>query len=457
MKKRQTPCFNETERYVAGIDLAGNADHYVCGPRKDDGSHDIDHFGTTTRELKRMLKWLQDRHVVSVAMESTSVYWIPVYDLLETNGIKPLLVDTRTVRMVPGRKSDVKDCQWLQKLLSCGLLVGAFRPPERFNAIRMVIREKDNILQMRTQAIQMIQKSLDQMNIRLHHAVSDIAGETGMQILRAIVEGERDPVRLAGHRDPRCKKSIQEIAEHLTGSWREEHLFILEQAYMSLVSLTERLDAFNVKIAAMYASLASATGNDVPDSFDGRTNGSKRKGGITERRNLARIVNFDITKIDGIGIETAYGIVAEIGNDLSMFPDESHFVSWAGLAPPLGKSAGKNVRNKKFKNTNRVGVLLRQAAMSLLRSECELGARFRSIRSRATTPVAAKAVARRMAQYIYRGVKYGAAYVDEGEMMYEQRRRDRTIRSIRRTIAKLAITADELMRILPTEVSQQKN
>ena len=215
---RRTNRFDEVQRYVAGIDLAGHADHYVCGPRKDDGTHDIEHFGTTTNEILRMVAWLKERKVVSVAMESTSVYWIYVYDMLEKAGIRCLLVDTRTVKMVPGRKSDVKDCQWLQKLHSCGLLRGAFRPPEEFNAVRSVIRESENVRQMRTQSIQSIQKSLDQMNVRVHHAVSDIDGVTGMRILAAIVGGERDPRVLAKLRDKRCRKSEAEIGELAGGA-----------------------------------------------------------------------------------------------------------------------------------------------------------------------------------------------------------------------------------------------
>ena len=212
---KQARGFGEVNRYVAGIDLAGSADHYVCGPRKDDGTHDVEHFGTTTDDIARMVAWLKARNVASAAMESTSVYWIPVYDALERAGIKPVLADTRQVRMVPGRKSDVQDCQWLQRLHSCGLIRGAFRPPERFNAIRTVIREMANVTAMRTQAIQAAQKSMDQMNIRLHHAVSDITGKTGMAIIGAIADGERDPHRLAAMRDRRCAKSEAEIAAEL--------------------------------------------------------------------------------------------------------------------------------------------------------------------------------------------------------------------------------------------------
>lgn len=210
-----------------------------------------------------MLKWLRERHVVSVAMESTGVYWIPVYDMLEAGGVKAVLVDTRQVHMIPGRKSDVKDCQWLQRLHSCNLLRGAFRPPERYNAIRTVIRERQNYVDMQTQAIQSLQKSMDQMNIRLHHAVSDIDGDTGMRILGAIVAGERNPHVLAKLRDRRCRKSEAEIAEELTGNWREEHLFTLRQAYETLVFVQERIASFDVQIRAMFAKLAQESDSQI--------------------------------------------------------------------------------------------------------------------------------------------------------------------------------------------------
>ena len=442
--KRKLDCFEEMQRYVAGIDLAGHADHYVCGPRKDDGTHDIEHFGTTTEELRRMLSWLKERGVVSAAMESTSVYWIPVYDILESSGIKVVLVDTRTVRMVPGRKSDVKDCQWLQRLHSAGLLRGAFRPPERFNAIRMVIRERENVIAMRTQAIQSIQKSLDQMNVRLHHAVSDIDGVTGMKMLTAIVNGERDPFKLAAMRDYRCRKDVAAIAAELVGNWRDEHVFNLEQAYLMLVALDERLAAYDQKIVAMFADVSKDSGGEAVD-VDKSAGESKRKGSIGERKMLARLMGFDMTSVTGIGIQSAYAIAAELGNDLSMFPDENHFVSYIGLAPPLGTSAGKRVRTgHKAKNTNRVGMILRQCAMGTMRTNSEIGARFRCIRSRSSTLTAVKATARRMAQLLYRGVKFGTKYVEEGEDAYEKRRRDRTIRSMSRKMKSLGISFEEL-------------
>ena len=442
---RKSNRFDEVRRYVAGVDLAGDADHYVCGPRKDDGTHDIERFGTTTNELLRMAAWMKERKVESAAMESTSVYWIPVYDTLESAGIEVVLVDTRTVKMVPGRKSDVKDCQWLQRLHSCGLLRGAFRPPETFNAVRSVIREKGNVLQMRTQAIQSIQKALDQMNIRLHHAVSDIDGMTGMKILGAIVAGERDPRRLAALRDRRCKKSEAEIAEELTGNWREEHLFNLKQAYETLCFLDGRVADYDSQIRAMYAKIAASFPPvDPPPNGGGRK--PKDKEDVKAKADLARICGgFDMTKIDGIGYDSATAILSELGPKLDAFPTESHFVSYIGVAPALGKSAGKNVSTrKKHKNTSRVGLVLKMAASTLSRSESSLGARYRCVRSRTCSRTAIKDVAREMAKRIYRGIKYGQAYIDEGERAYMERTRERTIKSMRKKILKLGISAEEL-------------
>ena len=437
--------FGEVNRYVAGIDLAGAADHYVCGPRKDDGTHDIEHFGTTTSELNRMLAWLLDRGVTSAAMESTSVFWIPVYDMLECGGVKPVLVDTRQVHMIPGKKSDVQDCQWLQRLHSCGLLRGAFRPPEKFNAIRSIIREKANVSAMRTQAIQAVQKAMDQMNIRLHHAVSDITGVTGMRILGAIVDGERDPRVLAKMRDRRCKKTEEEIAEELTGNWRDEHLFTLEQAYKTLVFLEERIAAFDQKIRAMYAKLAAESGNpDPPDPEDRGKH--KDRVDVAAKRDLTKLLGgFDPTTIDGIDYGLAAAIVSETGTDLSMFENEAHFVSYIGLKPSQGKSAGKNVRTgKKAKNTNRIGQYFRQAAYTLSRSDCEMGARYRCVKSRTSPATANKDVARELAKRFYRGVRYGQKYVDIGEEAYERRRREQMVRNMIRKISKLGIKAEEL-------------
>ena len=214
---------------VGGIDIGGT-EHWVCGPERDDGEREVCVFGATTPELKKMAVWLGKLGVESIAMESTYVYWIPVYEVLEEAGFEVVLVNARTLKNVPGRKTDMHDCQWLQLLHSCGLLRGSFRPKDEVCRLRALRRQRSNLVDERSRVVHWMQKSLDQMNVRVHRAVSDITGVTGMKIIRAIVDGERDPMKLAAFRDKRCKKSEEDIAEHLTGTWRDEHLFNLSSA-----------------------------------------------------------------------------------------------------------------------------------------------------------------------------------------------------------------------------------
>jgi len=444
MEKVSTPVFDEIRRNVAGIDLAWRSETYVCGPRREDGKYDIEAFGTTTPELHRILMWLKERKVESAAMESTSVYWIPLTDLLEANGIAVVLVDTRMVRMVPGRKSDIEDCQWLQKLHSCGLLRGAFRPPEAVAAVRSILREKENVTAMRTQAIQQMQKSLDQMNIRVHHAVSDIDGKTGTAIVKAIVEGERNPAKLAELRDTRCKKSKKEIADYLTGTWREEHLFNLGQAFKTLQFLDDRLAEYDLKASEMFKALAAASGNPPPPPPDGKLT-RKERNNPEGKADLCQIMGFDVTSIDGIEYDTARIIASEVGPKMGDFPTENHFASYLGLAPSLSKSAGKNVRQKKRgKKKSRAGIALRMAASTLHKSQTELGAHLRSVARRTDKKTAIKATARRMAHLIYRGVRFGKEYIDRGAQAYESRIRERSLNTIKKLIKSLNINSSEI-------------
>ena len=444
MEKVSTPVFDEIRRNVAGIDLAWRSETYVCGPRREDGKYDIEAFGTTTPELHRILMWLKERKVESAAMESTSVYWIPLTDLLEANGIAVVLVDTRMVRMVPGRKSDIEDCQWLQKLHSCGLLRGAFRPPEAVAAVRSILREKENVTAMRTQTIQQMQKSLDQMNIRVHHAVSDIDGKTGTAIVKAIVEGERNPAKLAELRDTRCKKSKKEIADYLTGTWREEHLFNLGQAFKTLQFLDDRLAEYDLKASEMFKALAAASGNPPPPPPDGKLT-RKERNNPEGKADLCQIMGFDVTSIDGIEYDTARIIASEVGPKMGDFPTENHFASYLGLAPSLSKSAGKNVRQKKRgKKKSRAGIALRMAASTLHKSQTELGAHLRSVARRTDKKTAIKATARRMAHLIYRGVRFGKEYIDRGAQAYESRIRERSLNTIKKLIKSLNINSSEI-------------
>jgi transposase len=302
---------------------------------------------------------------------------------------------------------------------------------------------------MRTQAIQQMQKSLDQMNIKGHHAVSDIDGKTGTAIIQAIVEGERDTVKLAALRDKRCKKNEREIADHLTGTWREEHLFNLGQAFKTLQFFDERIAEYDIKVSAMFASLAGSVvipdDEQPPPSLSGKKKlTAKERSDATGKANIERFMGFDMTSIPGIGYNTAMIIASELGNTFDRFPSENHFVSYIGLAPSLGKSAGKNVRHKKCKNTSRAGQALRMAASSLYRSESELGAFFRGVARRSDKKTAVKATARRMAHMIYRGVMYGQAYIDRGAQAYTNRLRERTMQTVKRLIRSFGINRAEI-------------
>lgn len=246
---------------AGGID-AGSTEHWVCCPPKPDGSAHVRRFGTTTVELEQIAEWLASEGVKSVAVESTGVYWIPLYELLESRGIEVVLVNARQLRHVPGRKTDMLDCQWLQMLHACGLLRGSFRPEERICALRSLMRECANLIQERTRAVQRMQKALDQMNVQVHRAVSDITGTTGMGIIRAIVAGERDPLALAGLRDKRCQKSVAQFAEHLRGTWREEHLFNLAMNLELYDKLNEMIEAYRLKIARLMEALGAEDRRD---------------------------------------------------------------------------------------------------------------------------------------------------------------------------------------------------
>jgi len=366
--------------------------------------------------------------------DSQQEAWWRAIDVLENGRETP-----RSVALFP----EDRNVQ-LQKLHSCGLLHGAFRPPEAVAAVRSILREKENLTAMRTQAIQQMQKSLDQMNIRVHHAVSDIDGKTGTAIVKAIVEGERNPVELAKLRDKRCKKSEKEIADHLTGTWRDEHLFNLGQAFKHMQFLDERIAEYDLKAAEMFATLAAASGNPPPPSIETKPV-SKERGNIEGKANIFQFMGFDMTSIPGIGYATATIIAAELGTKMDSFPDERHFASYVGLAPSLGKSAGKNVRQKKrCKNTSRVGRALRMAASTLYRSQTELGAYFRNVTRHSDKKTAVKATARRMAHMIYRGVRYGKSYIDHGAEAYEARLRERTLKTVKKLIKSYNINCSEL-------------
>ena len=416
---------------VAGIDL-GSREHWVCAPEVSEGEPNVRTFGTTMPQLQQLADWLLEQGVESVAMESTNVYWIPLYELLESCGIEVLLVNARQLRYVPGRKTDMRDCQWIQLLHSCGLLRASFRPHEVIIRVRTLHRQLSNLVAESSRFVQWMQKALDQMNVQIHRAVTDLTGQTGMAIVRAIVAGERDPLRLAALRDGRCKKSSQEFAEHLTGNWREEHLFNLKSA-LEFYDITQReIAAYEARILEEIQALQPVERRDqpVPKHPNAiKEKAIRRRGGHNLRTELWRFAGVDLTRIDGIGVEAALTLLTEAGLDLTAFPSEKHFVSWLRLAPKTAVSGGKPLPYKKRDGTGstRVAAVLRMAAISLKHSKTALGAAFRRKARHKGWSVAVFSMARRLAVLVYRMLRYGQDYIDIGEDLYEARFRQRRL------------------------------
>ena len=428
---------------VAGIDV-GSREHWVCGPVLSEGRANVRVFPTTTPSLNELAEWLLEQGVESVAMESTHVYWIPVYELLESRGIEVVLVNARQLKNVPGRKTDVHDCQWLQKLHSCGLLQGSFRPSESTCRLRAMHRQRRNLIEEQSKTVQWMQKALDQMNVQVHRAVSHITGKTGMLIVRSIVRGERDPLKLAALRDRRCKKSEPEIAEYLTGTWRDEHLFNLASALRLYDALQAEVELFDQRLHEVLVEMQPPERRNarVPAHPKPSKHAAMQRRGEQEQRNeLWRFAGCDLTQIDGISPDTAAIILTEVGFDLSRFPTEKHFVAWLRLAPHRPISGGKLLRKRpNGTGSNRIAGALRIAALSQARAKTALGASFRRIARRKDGKTAVFATARKLAQLVFRMLRYGHDYIDIGEKAFEQRFQAKRLAGLRRSAESLGYT-----------------
>ncbi len=424
---------------VASIDV-GSENHYVCAPTSDGGT-EIRVFGATTVDLLEMAAWFQELGVVSVALESTGVYWIPLFEVLEVRGIEVVLTDTRQLSRVPGRKTDVEDCQWIQLLHSCGLLQNCFRPKDTICQVRSLVRGKAVLVRERADWVRRMQKSLDEMNVRVHRAVSDVDGATGMAILRSIVGGERDPVKLAKFRDPRCQKSEATIARELRGNWRPDHLFNLENGLKMYDMVEERITHYQGEILSKMAALRceQADSNPLqPVKNKEKAKAIKRRGQEPMRQVLHGMAGVDLTTIDTIGAETAEVVISEYGTDLSPFRSEKQFIKHLRLAPRQSITGGKpQSRGKGKKGVTRAGQALRMAATAAHHSSSAIGAYFRRIAARKGSDVAVFATARKLASLIYRMLRWGQAYVDEGVALYEERYRAHQIHRLEATAKQL--------------------
>ena len=417
-------------QHAAGIDI-GSRSHFVAVPEGAD-EQPVREFSTFTGDLERLAEWLGSCGVTTVAMESTGVYWIPVFEMLESHGFEVRLVNARHVKNVPGRKSDVLDCQWLQQLHTYGLLRGAFRPVEQVCTLRAYVRQRGTLVRTSSSYIQRMQKALAQMNLQLHNVVADITGLTGMRIIKAILAGERNPDVLAAMRDKRCKNSESTIARSLKGHYRPEHLFSLRQAVEIYEFHQEKIADCDRQILKQLQCFDSQdVPNDAPPANVGEA--------------LQRMSGVDLTGIDGIDTNTALKILAEIGTDMSRWKTAKHFASWLGLSPGTKVSGGKVLSSATKPVANKAAAAFRMAAFTLFNSRSALGAYLRRQRARLGAPKAITATAHKLARLVYTMLTHGTSYVDAGQEYYEQRYKSRVIQNLKKRAQQLGYELVETM------------
>lgn len=424
---------------AAGIDI-GSRFHVVAVP-PEMSNEPVQTFEAFTSELHRLADWLVEIGIQTVAMESTGVYWVPLFEILENRGLQVVLVNAREVRAVPGRKTDVNDAQWLQRLHACGLLHASFRPTREIAALRTYLRLRERHLDYAAAHIQHMQQSLTYMNLHLQHVVSDITGATGMKIIRAIVAGEHDPAQLAQLRDVRCHSSLEVIEASLSGNYQPEHLFSLTQS----LALYDVYQARVVECDAEIERSLSHLNQEKPHPTVPlpKPRGQTRQPNALNfdvRTALYQLTGTDLTQIHGIGPYLALRLISECGTDLSRWPTAKHFTSWLRLAPGNKKSGGKILSAHTGKTTNRVTVALRLAAVTVGRTQTALGAFYRRLAARIGKAKAVTATARKIAVLFYQTVRYGMAYTDPGVQQYEQAYRRRVLKNLQRRAEELGFT-----------------
>src|SRR5438128_930747 len=423
---------------AAGIDV-GSTFHVVAvsGDRDD---KPVRTFRTFSGDLHRLADWLAETGIKTVAMESTGVYWIPVFEILDARGFEVLLVNARDVKHVPGRKSDVNDAQWLQQLHQHGLLRGSFRPRDSVVRLRAYPRHRERLGDYAAAHIQHMQKALMQMNVQLHHVVTDITGITGMRIIRAIVAGNHAPEQLAEFRDRRCHASEDTIREALIGNYRPEHVFALRQAL-------ELYDFHQVKVAECDVEIELVLGelnaqHVTPDAPLPSVRHAKGQNEPTfdVRATLYTLLGADLSQIHGFGPYTVLRLVAECGDDMTKWPTAKHFTSWLSLAPGNKISGGRLLSSKTRRSSNRATALLRIAAVNIGKTQTALGAFYRRLAARTGKAKAVTATARKLAILFYNALRFGMTYVDPGVSSYEERYRHRVIHNLHRRATSLGFT-----------------
>jgi transposase len=439
---------------VAGIDI-GARSVFICIGFAD-GYQEIREYLTFTEDLKNMLTWIQKCGIKSVAMESTGVYWIPVYDILAQAGLEVLLVNAYYLKTVPGRKTDVKDCQWIQQLHAYGLLRGSFRPDDECVGFRSYIRQRTRLFDLAAQQVQLMHKALTQMNLQINHVISDITGATGMNIVRAIISGERNPLVLAKFRDYRCKKDENEIAKALVGNYRDEHILALKQAIeaydlfhkqvMECEEVIEKIlnkwEKETSKTQVIDKNLISEDTSQIQQTKNGRGIQKKTLYNLSPyhfeaQSTLTKILGVDLTDIPGMDINAIMRVLGEIGTDMTRWPTSKHFASWLGLCPGNKISGGKVLSSKTKPSANRAAHALRLAANTLYRSQTALGSFFRRMRARLGSPKAITAGAHKIAVILYTMIKDKKSFNEAGQEAYEKAYKLRQLSSIQKKAEEL--------------------
>ena len=435
----EDPGLEVVHRHAAGIDV-GNSAHYVA-VRPDRDPEPVRRFECFTADLHHLADWLKSCGVKTVVMQSTGVYWIPWYEVLEDRGFEVYLVNARHTKNLPGRKSDVQESQWLLKLHTYGLLSNSFQPPAEIRVLRTYWRQRGEHVAGAAICILRMQKVLTQMNVQLANVISDISGLTGQAIIRAILHGERDPLKLAGLSDWRVHASQEEIAKSLEGNWRPELLFVLQQEVDMYDIYQRRVAECDQQLQKHLATFATTLSVQAPPKGKAKTKKATAKNAprFDLSSELQRITGVDLTRIDGIDVMVSQTILSEVGLDMSRWKTEAHFSSWLGLCPDNRISGDKVLGRGTRRVVNRAATALRQAANTLLRSRSYLGAQFRRLRTKLGAPKAITAMAHRLARLVYHMLKYGQAYVDKGTEYYEHRFREQQIQLLTRKAAKFGL------------------
>jgi transposase len=435
-----TPLLQRIQPHAAGIDC-GAQEHYVAVPPERD-PQPVQAFRTFTADLKRLADWLVQCGVTTVAMESTGVYWIPLYEILEERGFEVVLVNARHLRNVRGRKSDVSDCEWLQQLHSVGLLSPSFRPAAALVPLRAYLRQRQTLVDEGGSYILRMQKALTEMNLMLHVVLSDITGVTGLKIIRSILKGEHEPAVLAAHRDHRCKAPLKDIIAALTGNYRAEHLFALRQNFEALEFNRKQIAECDDAVAPLLEQLAAQQPPPKAELPAPRTRHKPRPSEINfeVRDPLHRLTGgVDLTQLDAIGPHSALQLIAEIGTDMTRWPTEHHFAAWLTLAPNNKVSGGRRLSSRTQPSANRAAIVLRRCAMSMMHTQTALGAFYRRLAIRTGKAKALTATARKLALLVYRVLsgKLTAQQLDAAT--YHERYRLREIRAIRKRAQSLGL------------------